>query len=84
MMCTVDVAPPEDSMSLSAEGIHILREFTVEDDLPFPGIFGFPSIGEVDTEDIQDFLLFFWSLRGSSLIFVSDSVVYFSLFTLSS
>jgi hypothetical protein len=54
MMCTVDVTSPEDSMSLSTKSIHILREFTVKDDLPLPGIFGFPSIGEIYPEEIED------------------------------
>jgi hypothetical protein len=50
MMCTVDIASPEDSMSLSTKSIHILRELTIEYNLPFPGILGFSSIREVDTK----------------------------------
>lgn len=50
MVSTVDVPSPEDTMSLGTESIHILRELAVEDDLPFPCVFRFPTIREVDTK----------------------------------
>ena len=59
MVSAVDIPSPEDTMSLCTESIHVFRELTVEHDLPFPRIFGFPSVREVDTEDIEDIYWFY-------------------------
>ncbi len=58
-MSAVDISSPEDRVSLGTEGIHVFRELAVEDDLPFPRIFGFPSVREVDTKDIEDIYWFY-------------------------
>lgn len=71
MMSTVDIPSPEDTMSLGTECVHIFREFTIEDDLSLPGIFRFPTIREVDTEDVEDLLIALLSefyMRDPSLI----------------
>jgi hypothetical protein len=69
MMSTVQISTPEDSMPLVTEAIHILRELTIEDELPLPCLFTLSTIWEVDAEDVYHiFFLRKSEMRDSSLV----------------
>ena len=53
MMSAVYISSPEHCMPMISQGCYVRSECLIEYELPLPGIFGLPSVREVDPEDIQ-------------------------------